>query len=476
MFRSHREKSRSVSTSYDRKSGLLSRVRRIITPTWTNTDGATKKLTERAGLPEKSSSIRRFAFPETSLRSDAGENESLMNDSSVATATNIPLLSDDVNPSEVLSRFFQQKGDVPLTQVEYEGVMSLLQKSKTGGASANNSVIMGGSAASNRTQPEIRPIDRPVDRANLTTSNIQMPGSFSAATPYTQKSLRNTSMRERSMYVSTPEYKPQYKSINNTVNIPSIKRVYQFSGLPSPYKTKIKPPPPLSANSSMNSTILPRSIAGSNAVASSTARNSPVPSSKRPLSETANVLLSILDGKQPRSEFSETGLESERENRLKLLSNPYGRGSGLKRSKQSQKVEPSPALIAASKAPAVFTADDITKTIAYDRTQDLPLTKKPIEDSSVSKPAELAPAAKSFEEAVPSTVEVKNDKPAFANGTLAPRPAPEQPTNIASGLSQPASSTDEKVSDYVFPQIKSLTVQIDEGKVEEYKSLFNFDV
>ena len=55
--------------------------------------------------------------------------------------------------------------------------------------------------------------------------------------------------------ISTPGYKPTYhtiqndtfdrsnQSFNNTTSIiPSIKRVYQFSGLPSPYSTRLRPP------------------------------------------------------------------------------------------------------------------------------------------------------------------------------------------------------------------------------------------
>ncbi|KAG7191554.1 uncharacterized protein KQ657_003060 [Scheffersomyces spartinae] len=377
------------------------------------------------------------------------------------------MLGDDVNPSEVLSQFFQQKGNTPLTQVEYEGVMALLLKSKDGsgnGTGSDNGNVSDIVSSSANTCGR-----RTVDRANVTTSHIQMPGSFST-TPNKQKSLRNTSLRERSVYVSTPEYKPHYKSINNTVNIPSIKRVYQFSGLPSPYKTKIRPPPPVSANTTMNnSTILPRNIAGM-----STTASSPLPASKKPLSETANTLLSILDGKLSTGEVS----ESDREVRLKQLSNPYGRGSGLKRSKSisSQKQE-------SSSSSTVFTADDISKTIAYDQTKELPEPKKPlvsvpdvptlVNTPDVPKPLVSIPKPLV---SVPKPMDV-DDEPRTAstntNGTVFAQKSVGIPSKPMAASS--FSSYDKTQTEYIFPQIKSLTVQVDEGKVEEYKKLFNFN-
>ncbi|CAN3372238.1 hypothetical protein DIURU_004227 [Diutina rugosa] len=52
---------------------------------------------------------------------------------------------------------------------------------------------------------------------------------------------RTTVLSRRPSQVSTPDYTPQYHNVSNT-SMGSVRRVYQFSGLPSPYQTRIRPP------------------------------------------------------------------------------------------------------------------------------------------------------------------------------------------------------------------------------------------
>ncbi|EGW35592.1 uncharacterized protein SPAPADRAFT_58810, partial [Spathaspora passalidarum NRRL Y-27907] len=248
---------------------------------------------------------------------------------------------EDASPNKILSKFFQEKGDRPLTDIEYEGVMSLMSKSKHG---------------TPYKRSRINSIDETL--IDQTFSNIE-PSSkrkkTDATTPYTQKTLVQTP----NITISTPEYNPVYHTIHNdTTNtsfnksIPSIKRVYQFSGLPSPYRTRIKPPSFISsrrkqlqstrANKTMNN--IPDTTATSFAQSKSFVSG---PST----SSTAKTLLSILDGKSSQ----QTKVASVTNDKLKLFSNPYG--SRIKKSKPTN---------------VSITANDIEKTILYDKSEPLP--------------------------------------------------------------------------------------------------------
>ena len=130
--------------------------------------------------------------------------------------------------------------------------------------------------------------------------------------------------------ISTPGYKPTYhtiqndtfdrsnQSFNNTTSIiPSIKRVYQFSGLPSPYSTRLRPPSTTkniklrnlhNENSKLDNNTSATTTTTTNNNNNDTTNNSVnatfVDKTREFKSDTAKTLLSILDGnEQEKSTF-----------------------------------------------------------------------------------------------------------------------------------------------------------------------------
>ena len=212
--------------------------------------------------------------------------------------------------NHILSLFFEQKGDAPLSEVEYEGVLLLINKSADISRDIDTSRFdtsrFQDSKITNGVSRNI-PISEHNDSQILNStpsktllkSNMTMPNVLRSA---------NTSV------ILTPDYTPVYHTINNSYSYPrsSIKRVYQFSGLPSPYKTRIRTP-------NLKKKDTPK------------VEETPQPVNKKPRSDTANALLSMLDEKADKKP-------------TKKFTNPYG-----------------------SRFKPQLSAKDINKTISFDK-------------------------------------------------------------------------------------------------------------
>lgn len=265
------------------------------------------------------------------------QNDTSINSGSILPASylfvaNTTLAGGEDAPNRVLSSFFQEKGDQPLSQIEYEGVMSLLEKSKA-----------------NITLPLP---DAPLDSKTATPKPEPLHRNLIAPQP--QKSLRNISMYDanNSSFV-TPDYNPVYHTFSDTSrgNI-SVKRVYQFSGLPSPYRTRIRAPN-LAARKAKR--IASAAAATHNKTTEATLGDLTTESfSSRPRSKAANSLLSILDGNK-NSDIAHDGSVS------KPLYNPYTKP---KRRALAQDGS-------APKKPTILNADNIPKTVLYNKAEDL---------------------------------------------------------------------------------------------------------
>lgn len=242
---------------------------------------------------------------------------------SFSTPANNTMVDGDVTTNRILQNFFQEKGDRPLTQIEYEGVMSLLEKSRA-------SITMPLPESPEKEEPK-------ADDAALENRQNQ---TFA---PYSQKVLRNVSMYDTSSSFATPDYRPVYHTFNDTSrgNI-SVKRVYQFSGLPSPYKTRIRAP-----NLGARRAKRLASVAVGNGVV---AEEKLAPEQHKPLSNTANSLLSILDGENA---------TDTKEKAARPLHNPFARN------KRRTPISEPPA-----KRP-LLGASDISKTVLHNKAEQL---------------------------------------------------------------------------------------------------------
>lgn len=244
-------------------------------------------------------------------------------------------------PSQILSSFFQGKGDDPLTDIEYEGVQALLAKARTNDTIADESVLESRSKK-RRTLTQIPDI---LNRSFL--GNLTGNGSFFYSTPQKQTLLLNPNASQ----IITPDYRPTYHRVNPR-NVQSVKRVYHFSGVPSPYRTRISAPTrstrsksALPVEKSQPSIVLPTDKSISKSL---------------PMSATAGTLLSIIDG----AETKTTKLPTE--TKAAKFSNPYSSAGSIK----AKKHEPVAAHMP-SKKTFSLSAKDITDTAAFDKSDPM---------------------------------------------------------------------------------------------------------
>ncbi|AAS53368.1 AFL004Cp [Eremothecium gossypii ATCC 10895] len=175
-----------------------------------------------------------------------------------------------------LAQFFREKGDAPLTEIEYEGVMSLIKRSQ--------------SVASTPDGKNILPKEVSELRVLRSTSD----------TTYTP--------------LRAPSYTPKYGNIalHNTNSAgtstpPTRRRVFDYSRLPSPYRTTVYKYSAAKVPSQGTTT----------RKTSENAVSKPVKSTHAPkkLSHTASALISLLDG-EGKADISESSAYAS-------LSNPY---------------------------------------------------------------------------------------------------------------------------------------------------------
>lgn len=463
VFKLYREKVRASAVPYAKK-GLFSKMKQYFTPAsiFSNAEASEPEETEALKTPFKPSQ----SHPEGT-------------------------------PNQVLLSFFLEKGDKPLTDIEYEGVVLLLSRAKSQANTPNSSVVYRGEA-----------INKPFDD---TTSISQTDNTF--ATPYNQRVLKsgsNTASREnRSTVFSTPDYKPVYHSVNNSFlhNVPSVKRVYQFSGLPSPYRTRIKAPG-----------TKPRRIKSPE----HKAVEKPVSEPAKPLSLTANTLLSILDGNS-----------AEVDN--KRFFNPYSRPQLNKRGRADDSNISSASVSFTPTKKKVILADDISKTISFSTSEEMPKEKTEdmeidqnhtdsakgsagvpeqavkkaeetsfISDVSTTKNGPITGAAtKAFAPDFGKTGPLEPSQPKTSNpvntncfkfGATANIDAPKfnfqapvgvntesvkksvfsAPSPVNKQEAGPVAAANGTVENFVFPEVHAVSVVLDSVKVDGFKALFEF--
>ncbi|KAL6450254.1 NUP60 Nucleoporin NUP60 [Candida maltosa Xu316] len=385
-------------------------------------------------------------------------------------------MADDHTANEILSNFFKTKGDKPLSDIEYQGVMALISKSRTG--SPVRKRIISESVLDQNPKKKFK---------NNEGHDI-----------YKQRALINDTSN---ISINTSEYKPNYYSIhndtfdrsnqsfnnNNTTSIiPSIKRVYQFSGLPSPYSTRIRAP----SSSRRPSTIRKaanKSSASTTINNDTTADNTFLNSKSNEFkSETSKLLLSVLDGKAENDENVNVSEEKPSKPGFKFV-NPYSRnGRKVSRSRPATPFTTTTTTTTENPKRSIsITANDIEKTISYDKSVPLPPTKSV--EKVDTKPS--FPNNKNIEPETASTLPT----PSVSNGSLKRvEPEPESKTTAFSFAKQPVAplpkvngTTDKPkenvdinykkyTSEFTFPDVAIKKVDLNLSKLEEYKSLFPF--
>lgn len=357
VFRSYRDKTREAASPYSsagrERGGLFSKVKLFFTPVsiWNSNETPNDSAISESNM----NSLKPFSFngPDSTIigtpsRSISGTNQPLQLQPPLET------------PNKVLSSFFEEKGDKPLTEIEYEGVKSLLAKARSESDNTLNdsSVIFRGDGG----------VDKPFEPAsestahNQTNETVLKSEPLNSTTAYNQTTLKSGDGQNSPAVFSTPDYRPAYHNVNNSFtskNMPSVKRVYHFSGLPSPYRTRIKAP-------SFSKTKRPPKISPNNTISN----NSSYISTSKPISNTANTLLNILDGNTSEN-------VGEIDNSMKKFSNPYSQTIKKRKPVEdaltfSENLSSTPT----KKKANIITAEDISKTVSFNKYEELPKESK----------------------------------------------------------------------------------------------------
>lgn len=271
-------------------------------------------------------------------------------------SSQIKRLSTDEDPNRILSAFFQEKKGQPLTEVEYEGVITLLERSKASitlplpQSSPSKPKTVGSGADFNTT-------------SNSQVNSTVLPNHKIG--PYSQKKLRNTSMHSNNSSFAASDYKPAYRTFNESSRSATLmKRVYQFSGLPSPYRTRIKAPNFAARKVKRIAPLVPNKDTTWDAP---TTTSTPAAAEGlllseqqafQPKSKTANALLSVLDGEtktDDKSEHERDQAACKSATAFMPLHNPYFRPKRRRIPYSS----------------ASLTASDITNTVLHNNAEAL---------------------------------------------------------------------------------------------------------
>lgn len=161
-------------------------------------------------------------------QNENNENNETDGDVSMANISNIKL-----------ANFFRQKGDNPLTDIEMEGVMSLMRKSSMPQLPSHNH---NHHDMANSTFTSLHPTDENASFDTLSNNNNNV---FKSSRILSTSSNANTTNHNNTANgFKVPQYMPKYDSSNNTMgsrissinSTTSTRRVFDYSGMKSPYR------------------------------------------------------------------------------------------------------------------------------------------------------------------------------------------------------------------------------------------------
>ncbi|KAM9926607.1 hypothetical protein OXX59_003112 [Metschnikowia pulcherrima] len=409
-----------------------------------------KRYLSTGALPSRIASLRHGSgaakSPEMQPQTTSRPENSLVLPDSFVSANNSTVIHRSEDSNRILSSFFQEKGNKPLSQVEYEGVMSLLDRSK---------------ASVTLPLPESTPERQKGRSPEASAAN----NTFAQ---YSQKTLRNASgygaSNASNTSMASADYRPVYHTFSESHDARSLKRVYPFSGIPAPYKKRIQAP-------NFAARKARRIVSAAPSGSTESFADSTTDSAFKPRSKAANSLLSILDGNNtPEPEPVAQ----------KSLHNPYAKPRRFTPLKNDDIVEK-------SSSPAK--TDDIPRPVAQNKAADSASeeTSKPAETlfgNSSSTPVEETKNTESGSQTEPlsastNTVNVEkteklqsaeekksgvplseSNKPAFSFGATKPHnlsgvPESSSSTNanglFGTNLGKSAAQTDSVKLDFSKP-------------------------
>lgn len=184
-------------------------MRRIFSGISTNGNETNKEqYTDQNSAPQGNSTIVR---PNMSLNTSAINAATNLSTLNMSNLSNMSTTFTNRNPNDTLAEFFKRKGDQPLTEIEVEGVMSLINKTQTGSQSMfpNRTTFIypqsGKTSANNSTF--------------LHGYNQTVIGAENG-----QKTILRPNNLKEPVRIETPSYKPKIKTIRR----PHLQRIVRY--------------------------------------------------------------------------------------------------------------------------------------------------------------------------------------------------------------------------------------------------------
>ncbi|CDR40817.1 CYFA0S05e04830g1_1 [Cyberlindnera fabianii] len=215
------------------------------------------------------------------------------------------------SPNVKLAKFFSSKGSEPLSEVELAGVRALLAETASASASPKTP----------RT-PSVEPNEDDSEE-NISHNSMVLKPETSVVSP---------------ALTTTPSFKATYNAsvvadpdVSISSNATPKRRVFDYSGFPSPYRTsRLK-----------RSTLALRSEFNKPDEKEKSADKKAEPQPEKKLSNTASALLSFIqNGEEASTEKTKNDNEEEEDKREIDFSNPYARPKKSSRPSVSKKPSP----------------------------------------------------------------------------------------------------------------------------------------
>lgn len=260
---------------------------------------------------------------------------------------------DGINTSNIqLANFFARKGNAALSEIEIEGVMSLMEKSRNGFSNSVNTSI---------------------NINNNTHNNINNHDNTNLEVFKNSRVLSNSSLVSNSSF-KVPNFNPKFDDSNNhnfnntsiLSNNSTTRRIFDYSSAPTPYKAVIFK---YQSNNRKKSNLKNTSLSSSSILKNnshlkhndSLASNIITKKTDKKMSNVASALVTLLNNKDNVENNSKI-------NGLNKLSNPYG--SYIRKPKKINSITPT----------------DVTKNVDINNTE---VKNKPEEISKIEKPLNM---------------------------------------------------------------------------------------
>lgn len=275
--------------------GLLSRVRSMLSPAKLWSPGRRSKLSgvgpapaaeeEQTQDPDKMNDGEPVQQPITPFKFPA-PGDSLRRPSSLSRDSIVDSARRD-SPNEKLRQFFMAKGDDKLTEMEVEGVMSLIRQAKEQNESAIDIDVVSGSSSAAASGPAT-PSQPLRNRKSLPQFSTPVAAQSRSPATYTPRYGSSAS----SSAASSAAKKDTEASKAAT---PSIR----YMDIPTPYRPARRSSPLRQSSMSEPGSAQPESASQPEPLSAQSASENDQkpaePAAPKPMSQTASVLLSLLD-------------------------------------------------------------------------------------------------------------------------------------------------------------------------------------